>query len=226
VINGTMTVQEAFGQMFANIGRAFIEMATQMIAKALILQVLGLLTGGAPGGGGGLGKLFGAGAPAAVAGGGIFSGAGPFQFRASGGPISAGRPYIVGERGPELVFPGADGYVLPADRTAAALAQSRAALGGGGSSAASSSAFSENRDALSSVTSMSRERQVERWLTSGAGSTEIKYSRVGSGDLPFVTEQDMLQATRIAAQEGAKLGQQRTLAALRNNPATRRSIGV
>ncbi len=226
VINGTMTVQEAFGQMFANIGRAFIEMATQMIAKALILQVLGLFAGGAPGGGGGLSKLFGAGAPAAVAGGGIFSGAGPFQFRASGGPISAGRPYIVGERGPELVFPGADGYVLPADRTAAALAQSRAALGGGGSSAASSSAFSENRDALSSVTSMSRERQVERWLTSGAGSTEIKYSRVGSGDLPFVTEQDMLQATRIAAQEGAKLGQQRTLAALRNNPATRRSIGV
>lgn len=228
VINGTMTVQEAFGQMFANIGKAFIDMATQMIAKALILKVLGILfPGAAPGGGGGgLGSLFGAGAPEAVAGGGIFSGAGPFQFRAAGGPISAGRPYIVGERGPELVFPGSSGYVMPADRTAAALAQSRAALGGGGASAGAGSAFSENRDALSTATSMSRERQVERWLTSGAGSTEIKYSRVGSGDLPFVTEQDMLQATRIAAQEGAKLGQQRTLAALRNNPATRRSIGV
>lgn len=228
VINGTMTVQEAFSQMFANIGKAFIDMATQMIAKALILKVLGILfPGAAPGGGaGGLGSLFGAGAPEAVAGGGIFSGAGPFQFRAAGGPISAGRPYIVGERGPELVFPGSNGYVMPADRTAAALAQSRAALGGGGASAGAGSAFSENRDALSTATSMSRERQVERWLTSGAGSTEIKYSRVGSGDLPFVTEQDMLQATRIAAQEGAKLGQQRTLAALRNNPATRRSIGV
>ena len=236
VINGTMTVQEAFSQMFANIGKAFIDMATQMIAKALILKVLGILfPGAAPGGGGGgLGSLFGAGAPEAVAGGGIFSGAGPVQFRtgplqgrAAGGPISAGRPYIVGERGPELVFPGSSGYVMPADRTAAALAQSRAALGGGGgASAGASSAFSENRDALSTATSVSRERQVERWLTSGAGSTEIKYSRVGSGDLPFVTEQDMLQATRIAAQEGAKLGQQRTLAALRNNPATRRSIGV
>lgn len=228
VINGTMTVREAFGQMFANIGKAFIDMATQMIAKALILKVLGILSpGAAPGGGaGGLGSLFGAGAPEAVAGGGIFSGAGPFQFRAAGGPISAGRPYIVGERGPELVFPGSNGYVMPADRTAAALAQSRAALGGGGASAGAGSAFRENRDALSTATSMSRERQVERWLTSGAGSTEIKYSRVGSGDLPFVTEQDMLQATRIAAQEGAKLGQQRTLAALRNNPATRRSIGV
>lgn len=228
VINGTMTVREAFGQMFANIGKAFIDMATQMIAKALILKVLGILfPGAAPGGGGGggLGGLFGGGAPAAVAGGGIFSGAGPFQFRAAGGPISAGRPYIVGERGPELVFPGSSGYVMPADRTAA-LAQSRAALSGGSASAGAVNAFSENRDALSTATSMSRERQVERWLTSGASSTEIKYSRVGSGDLPFVTEQDMLQATRIAAQEGAKLGQQRTLAALRNNPATRRSIGV
>ncbi len=214
VINGTMTVQEAFGQMFANIGRAFIEMATQMIAKALILQVLGLFAGGTPSA-----LVKGVDVPMAQMPAGM-------QFRASGGPISAGRPYIVGERGPELVFPGADGYVLPADRTAAALAQSRAALGGGGSSAASSSAFSENRDALSTATSMSRERQVERWLTSGASSTEIKYSRVGAGDLPFVTEQDMLQATRLAAQEGARMGQQRTMAALKNNPGARRTIGI
>lgn len=214
VINGTMTVQEAFGQMFANIGRAFIEMATQMIAKALILQVLNLFAGGTPSA-----LVKGVDVPMAQMPAGM-------QFRASGGPISAGRPYIVGERGPELVFPGADGYVLPADRTAAALAQSRAALGGGGSSAASSSAFSENRDALSTATSMSRERQVERWLTSGASSTEIKYSRVGAGDLPFVTEQDMLQATRLAAQEGARMGQQRTMAALKNNPGARRTIGI
>jgi hypothetical protein len=214
VINGTMTVQEAFGQMFANIGRAFIEMATQMIAKALILQVLGLFAGGTPSA-----LVKGVDVPMAQMPAGM-------QFRASGGPISAGRPYIVGERGPELVFPGADGYVLPADRTAAALAQSRAALGGGGSSAAGSNAFSENRDALSTATSMSRERQVERWLTSGASSTEIKYSRVGAGDLPFVTEQDMLQATRLAAQEGARMGQQRTMAALKNNPGARRTIGI
>ena len=71
-----------------------------------------------------------------------------------------------------------------------------------------------------------RERMFERVISSGASSTEIKYSRVGSGDLPFVTEEDMLQASRIAAQEGARLGQQRTLAALKNNPAARRSVGI
>jgi len=41
--------------------------------------------------------------------------------RAVGGPMSAGRPYIVGEEGPELVTPGRSSYVTPADATAALL---------------------------------------------------------------------------------------------------------
>lgn len=34
-------------------------------------------------------------------------------FRASGGPVSGGRPYIVGERGPELFVPGSSGTIVP-----------------------------------------------------------------------------------------------------------------
>jgi hypothetical protein len=34
-------------------------------------------------------------------------------FRADGGPVAAGRPYVVGERGPELVVPQTSGYVVP-----------------------------------------------------------------------------------------------------------------
>lgn len=34
-------------------------------------------------------------------------------FRAEGGPVNAGKPYIVGERGPELFVPGASGNVVP-----------------------------------------------------------------------------------------------------------------
>jgi len=41
-------------------------------------------------------------------------------FRANGGPISAGNPYVVGERGPELVIPSSSGTVIP-----------NSALGGG-----------------------------------------------------------------------------------------------
>ena len=34
-------------------------------------------------------------------------------FRAEGGPVGAGRPYIVGERGPEWFVPDRSGTVLP-----------------------------------------------------------------------------------------------------------------
>jgi len=44
--------------------------------------------------------------------------------RANGGPISAGTPYLVGERGPELIVPSTSGMVLDATRT------SRATTGG------------------------------------------------------------------------------------------------
>ncbi len=43
------------------------------------------------------------------------------QARAGGGPVSAGRPYLVGERGPELVVPGRSGTVFSTERTRAAL---------------------------------------------------------------------------------------------------------
>ena len=47
LIDGTKTAQEAFAEMFSNIGKAFIDMATQMIAKALVLKALGILFPGA-----------------------------------------------------------------------------------------------------------------------------------------------------------------------------------
>ena len=55
IVTGTGSVEEAFSDMFANIGKAFVDMATQMIAKALIMKALGILAnafGGAGGGGG------------------------------------------------------------------------------------------------------------------------------------------------------------------------------
>lgn len=47
--------------------------------------------------------------------------------RASGGPVKAGRPYLVGEEGPELITPTRNGYVHTADAT-----RHMAAGGGGG----------------------------------------------------------------------------------------------
>ena len=43
--------------------------------------------------------------------------------RAAGGPVTAGMPYLVGEKGPEIVVPGRSGTVIP---------NNRLAVGGGG----------------------------------------------------------------------------------------------
>jgi tape measure domain-containing protein len=74
-------------------------------------------------GDGPLGSFLGGGKGGLV--GSLFSGMG-IGARASGGPVSAGRPYLVGERGPELMVPERSGMVIPN----AALA--RAGGGGGG----------------------------------------------------------------------------------------------
>ena len=34
-------------------------------------------------------------------------------FRANGGSVTSGRPYVVGERGPELFMPGRSGGIAP-----------------------------------------------------------------------------------------------------------------
>lgn len=39
-----------------------------------------------------------------------------FQFRASGGPVTSGSPYVVGEKGPELMVPNRSGTVIPNNR--------------------------------------------------------------------------------------------------------------
>jgi len=36
-----------------------------------------------------------------------------YGFMAAGGPVAAGSAYMVGERGPELFVPGANGAIVP-----------------------------------------------------------------------------------------------------------------
>ena len=38
----------------------------------------------------------------------------PVQARATGGPVTAGQPYLVGEQGPELIYPQSNGVVMDA----------------------------------------------------------------------------------------------------------------
>lgn len=109
VITGTGTVEEAFASMFANIGKAFIDMATQMIAKALVMKALGILGGGIGGGGGGGGPNI-DGVQDYVSD--PFNASDYSLFRANGGPVRPNGSYVVGEQGPELLSMGNQpGYV-------------------------------------------------------------------------------------------------------------------
>ena len=118
VVTGTGTVEEAFSTMFANIGKAFIDMATQMLAQKLFMTVLGVL-----GGGGGGFSFAGGSASSGLSAANLMGGTGPLNAgsfgRANGGPVSPGSTYLVGERGPELLTMGNQGGFVHSNRSEA-----------------------------------------------------------------------------------------------------------
>jgi len=88
--------------------RSFSNILTEMASQVLKSQLMNAFKSIFPGGG--------------AAGGGIFGAIGAaLGFRADGGSVMGGRPYIVGERGPELMVPGRSGAVVANDQ-----------IGGGG----------------------------------------------------------------------------------------------
>lgn len=79
----------------------FIDTIRRMVAEAAAAEILkGFFTWGASAFGGGVGSFFG-------------SMASSIGTRASGGPVGAGKPYLVGEQGPELFVPGMSGAIIP-----------------------------------------------------------------------------------------------------------------
>ena len=111
IIDGTMTAEEAFANMLKGMADALIQTATQMIAQYIAIGIARAFAG--MGGGG----SFGSGASAPLTSGLDFSSA----FRADGGPVNANRPYMVGERGPELFVPSSPGTVVTSEQSRAQL---------------------------------------------------------------------------------------------------------
>ena len=96
IINGTMTIQDAFRNMLNKIADFFIDTAAQLAATQLQKGVLGLFS-----------NLF------------NFSTTplndiqGDVRLAANGGPAGMRKPFIVGERGPELFVPNQSGNIIP-----------------------------------------------------------------------------------------------------------------
>ena len=112
IVDGSMSAREALANLFQRTADHFLDMAAKMIAAQLKMQAV---------------KLFMSFFPAT----GIPSSGSSNPFpghpthdnvpipplpplpKALGGAVGAGRPYMVGERGPELFIPGAQGNIVP-----------------------------------------------------------------------------------------------------------------
>ena len=136
IATGTMTVKEAVGNMLQSIGQSFIKMAAEIIAQQMKMILLGALV-----------KAVGAAAGAGAGDGGASMSstqyfnpqtgkgvAGPNFGLANGGAAKAGQAYLVGERGPELFMPSANGGVMRNEDMRRLMGRSPAGVGGGSTS--------------------------------------------------------------------------------------------
>ncbi len=103
MVEGTKSVEDAFK-----------DMARQVIAELYRVLVVQRMVGSFSAGTGILGMVGG------IFGGGAAGGGG----KASGGTVMSGTPYLVGEKGPELIVPQNRGHVMNADLTSKAMGDS------------------------------------------------------------------------------------------------------
>jgi len=124
IVTGSMSAREALANLFQRTADHFLDMAAQMIAAQIRMQAVNLFMsffspnlggGGAPAGKSGtipsLAPGLGGGTLSDPKG--LFTPPTLLAGRALGGAVGAGRPYVVGERGPELFVPGAQGNIVP-----------------------------------------------------------------------------------------------------------------
>ena len=195
IIDGSKSAEEAMADALAGIGKAFIDMAMQVIQQQLqmiiygmLMKALGISMPGAGGGGSPLGMF-----NSAPQG---FNNIGPMtrlpmMGYANGGMPSVSQPSIVGERGPELFIPNSAGRVVSNE------AMSNYMPGG----------------------SQSQQQEVN-----------VRYSVTEINSMRFVTEDQFLagmsQTRKAAANDGAKMGEARTMNSLRNNRTSRARVGM
>ena len=115
LIEGTKNAKEVFADFLKSVGQMLVQEGAKMIATYIAIGVAKAFAGLA----GGSDKAINPGSLKAME---QYSGASAsfdagsfataFGDRANGGPVNAGRPYMVGERGPELFVPGQSGGIM------------------------------------------------------------------------------------------------------------------
>ena len=138
---------------------------------------------------------------------GIFSAlAGEIGKRASGGPVDAGKPYLVGEQGPELVLPKASGHVLTAQQTQAAMGRYQPGSGGSGVSDSSGGDL----------------------VATGGGQWGGTFTleTVVINRTEYATVDQVRAMGAAASKQGAEGGNAKTMRTLQNSRASRARLGI
>jgi hypothetical protein len=251
LVTGATTAREAMRNFFSSLADYFADMAAKMIAEALKMQAIKLLSSL-------LSSLAGAAGPAGA---GAASAVGKGKLAiagfANGGRPPVGRPSLVGERGPELFVPFQAGQIVPTEVIAAAAA-TRDALrmpaaqvpfqGSTTQAAAAQVPFQ------GSTTQAAAAQVPFQGSTTQAAAAQVPFQGMGSGlvipfqaaaaadrnpasvatnelirfestvinGMEFVTRQEAEKIGQTAASRGAELAQKR----LKNNPTARRAAGI
>ncbi|MFZ9079345.1 MAG: hypothetical protein ACO23H_12490, partial [Alphaproteobacteria bacterium] len=245
-ITGATSAKQALADFFKSVGSYFLDMAGQIIAKMVTMAVLNTVVNLLPGGG------FNLGSTPLGAGGGEVGGIGTLgpnfgiAQRAAGGPVNANTPYIVGERGPELMVPSGNGTIIPNDVFSA----SRAAISGGGPLGAAGNsgdlgkdgmvesrnyisnnystqqAIAQSQAAVSS-SSMSMERVIERkaaerQATEMSEPIRVKLDTTVINNVEYLTVEQGLALSESASRKARS----QVFSDLRQRPASRSKVGL
>jgi tape measure domain-containing protein len=204
IATGAKSTQEALADAFKSIGSAFINMATEIIAKQMAMIVFQTILKALGGGGGG---LFSGAGPVAMPGAGVGGGASMFgagapSFFAEGGFVTGPTNALIGEGGePE--------YVIPASKM-------RTAMGRYSAGARGSSVIPGNGG----------EGGTEQGGVATMEPIDVRYSVERINSVDYVTADQFQTGMARAAQQGAVQGERRAMRSLKNSSATRRSVGI
>ena len=199
LITGAKTVQEVLSEMFAQIGRAFLNMAAEIIAKQLvmitlqtILKALGAATGSS--GGAETNRQF----MDRTAGLDLSGGYGGVSKFAEGGYVTGPTNAIIGEGGQSE-------YVIPSSKMSGAMARWNAGVRG--------------EDVIDGPGGASRGG-------GGGGAPTFHLETTMINNVEYATVDQVRQMGSAASQRGAVLGEARTLHKLQMSGSTRRKLGI
>jgi tape measure domain-containing protein len=140
------------------------------------------------------------------------------MFRADGGPVNSGQPYIVGERGPELMIPSTSGMVLSNSETRQQLTEQGSAMR---STEATRQQLNTQRNTMITNSTRETERMTEMML-SNPDPIDVRYESTVINNVEYVTAEQHRQGMAQAAERGRSL----TLSALQGSVKTRKKVGL